>query len=46
MKVKELDHVGCCDSPPNTHTTKHFKATEHSIIRSFEPGMTFINTYN
>src|SRR6187200_3093241 len=31
-------HVGCCDSSPNKHATKHFKATEHPIIRSFEPG--------
>ena len=31
-------HVGCCDSSPNRHATKHFKATEHPVIRSFEPG--------
>lgn len=31
-------HVGCCDSSPNKHATKHFKATQHPIIRSFEPG--------
>jgi len=31
-------HVGCCDSSPNKHATKHFKVTEHPIIRSFEPG--------
>lgn len=31
-------HVGCCDSSPNKHATKHFKATEHPIIRSFQPG--------
>jgi uncharacterized UBP type Zn finger protein len=31
------DHVGC-DSSPNTHATKHFKVTEHPIIRSFELG--------
>ncbi len=31
-------HVGCCDSSRNKHATKHFKATEHPIIRSFEPG--------
>ena len=26
-------HVGCCDDSPNKHATKHFKATEHPIIR-------------
>ena len=31
-------HVGCCDASPNKHATKHFKTTEHPIIRSFEPG--------
>ena len=31
-------HVGCCDSSPNKHGTKHFKATSHPIIKSFEPG--------
>ena len=31
-------HVGCCDSSPNTHATKHFHATKHPIIRSFQPG--------
>ena len=31
-------HVGCCDSSKNKHATKHFKATTHLIIRSFEPG--------
>lgn len=31
-------HVGCCDSSPNRHATKHFRATEHPIVRSFEPG--------
>ncbi len=31
-------HVGCCDSSPNKHATKHFHKTHHPIIRSFEPG--------
>jgi uncharacterized UBP type Zn finger protein len=31
-------HVGCCDSSKNRHATKHFHATEHPIIRSFERG--------
>jgi hypothetical protein len=34
----ECGHVGCCDSSPNKHATKHFHATQHPIIRSFEPG--------
>jgi hypothetical protein len=31
-------HVGCCDNSPNKHATKHFHATAHPIIKSFEPG--------
>ena len=31
-------HVGCCDSSPNRHATKHHRATGHAIIRSAEPG--------
>jgi len=34
----ECGHVGCCDSSPNTHATKHFHATQHPIMRSLEPG--------
>jgi uncharacterized UBP type Zn finger protein len=31
-------HVGCCDSSPNKHATKHFHATNHPIIKSLEAG--------
>jgi uncharacterized UBP type Zn finger protein len=31
-------HVGCCDSSKNKHATKHFHASHHPIIASFEPG--------
>jgi uncharacterized UBP type Zn finger protein len=31
-------HVGCCDASKNTHATKHFKETGHTIIRSLQPG--------
>jgi CPA1 family monovalent cation:H+ antiporter len=31
-------HVGCCDSSPNTHATKHFQGTGHPVVQSFEPG--------
>jgi uncharacterized UBP type Zn finger protein len=34
-------HVGCCDNSKNKHATKHFHATAHPIIRSFEPGETW-----
>lgn len=31
-------HVGCCDSSKNKHATKHYRATTHPVIRSFQPG--------
>ena len=31
-------HVGCCDSSPGRHATKHFHSSRHPIVRSFEPG--------
>ena len=31
-------HVGCCDSSPNTHATKHFQSRGHPVVQSFEPG--------
>ena len=31
-------HVGCCDSSPNRHATRHYHATSHPIVQSVEPG--------
>ncbi len=31
-------HVGCCDSSPRRHATKHFHDTQHPVMRSVEPG--------
>ncbi len=30
--------VGCCDSSPAAHATRHFTETGHPVIRSIEPG--------
>lgn len=29
--------VGCCDSSPNTHATRHFEASGHPVMRSIMP---------
>jgi uncharacterized UBP type Zn finger protein len=34
----ECGHVGCCDSSPNRHATKHHRSTSHPVVRSIEPG--------
>lgn len=31
-------HVGCCDSSPQKHATKHYSETGHPVMRSIEPG--------
>ncbi len=31
-------HVGCCDSSPNRHASKHGAQSEHPLMRSIEPG--------
>lgn len=38
-------HVGCCDSSRNKHATKHFRATSHPIVQSFEPGEDWLWCY-
>jgi len=34
----DCGHVGCCDSSPQKHATRHFEETGHPVMRSFEPG--------
>src|SRR5947209_6360812 len=36
-RCAECGHIGCCDSSPSQHATKHAAATGHSVIASFEP---------
>ena len=38
-------HVGCCDNSKNKHATKHFHATDHPIVQSFERGEDWIWCY-
>ena len=30
--------IGCCDSSPNRHATRHAREAEHPVLRSAEPG--------
>lgn len=41
----QCGHVGCCDSSKNKHATKHFHATKHPVVQSFEPGETWTWCY-
>ncbi|MBC7813408.1 MAG: UBP-type zinc finger domain-containing protein [Burkholderiales bacterium] len=38
-------HVGCCDNSKNKHATQHYLATQHPIIRSFQPDETWMWCY-
>ena len=38
----ECGHVGCCDSSINRHASKHAAASKHPLIRSIEPGETWV----
>jgi len=38
-------HVGCCDSSKNKHATKHYLGSGHSLIRSNEPGESWVWCY-
>lgn len=37
-RCAECGHIGCCDSSPSQHGTKHAKQVGHPFITSFEPG--------
>ena len=33
--------IGCCDSSPNKHASRHAAEVGHPIVRSMEPGETW-----
>jgi uncharacterized UBP type Zn finger protein len=41
----ECGHVGCCDSSKNRHATRHFHDTKHALMRSVEPGESWVWCY-
>jgi hypothetical protein len=44
-RCAECGHIGCCDSSPSQHASKHAAATGHTIIASFEPGEDWFYDY-
>jgi uncharacterized UBP type Zn finger protein len=38
-------HVGCCDNSPHRHATAHANESGHPIIRSAEPGESWLWCY-
>ncbi len=37
-RCAQCGHIGCCDSSPSQHATKHHASTGHPVVASFEPG--------
>lgn len=37
-RCAECGHIGCCDSSPSQHASKHAQEAGHPIAASFEPG--------
>jgi hypothetical protein len=37
-RCAECGHIGCCDSSPSQHATKHNATTGYPVINSFEHG--------
>lgn len=44
-RCAECGHIGCCDTSPSQHATKHFHLTAHPVIASFEPGEDWFYDY-
>jgi Na+/H+ antiporter len=37
-KCLTCGHMGCCDSSPHRHASKHYAESDHPVMRSAEPG--------
>jgi hypothetical protein len=37
-RCAQCGHIGCCDSSPAQHASRHAEASGHPIVQSFEPG--------
>lgn len=38
-------HIGCCDTSPSQHASRHAAETGHAVVRSFEPGESWFYDY-
>jgi hypothetical protein len=37
-RCAQCGHIGCCDSSPSQHASRHADTSGHPVICSFEPG--------
>lgn len=45
-RCAQCGHIGCCDSSPSQHASRHAAETGHHIIASFEPGEAWFYDYD
>ncbi|HEY7432785.1 MAG TPA: UBP-type zinc finger domain-containing protein [Streptosporangiaceae bacterium] len=44
-RCAQCGHIGCCDSSPSQHASRHAADSGHPVIRSFEPGEAWFWSY-
>ncbi len=44
-RCAQCGRIGCCDSSPAQHASKHARESGHPLIRSFEPGENWFFSY-
>lgn len=44
-RCAQCGHIGCCNSSPHQHATRHYHETGHSIMTSYEPGEDWFYNY-
>ena len=44
-RCAQCGHVGCCDSSPQQHASRHARETGHAVAQSFEPGEEWFYNY-
>ena len=44
-RCAQCGHIGCCDTSPSQHATRHAKEADHPVITSFEPGEMWFWSY-
>jgi hypothetical protein len=44
-RCAQCGHIGCCDSSPEQHASRHAAESGHSLAQSFEPGESWFWDY-
>jgi hypothetical protein len=44
-RCAQCGHIGCCDTSPEQHASKHAADTGHRLVQSFEPGESWFWDY-